>query len=349
MWWSFGRGALDRFGGALALAVALFLSLCDIVIFAHQGIQIRNAIALRTSCFHDILTRQGMGRLVQVFLAHAVLTPLNDLIHVRRGYMGQFGNASRDNQATGNVFGKVAVLKIGLVFRTAIVHGGGRHGMRQSPISLVGQEHGIQIGRIANIGPVRSNHPVLDMMQGRQGESGIALLQDTAQFQDFIGNVRQQFPGIFTGTLIKEGWFVKGNTDILVVIKAIGNGGMPDGIDIHERDGQEIVGRLQLGQRSHQVLQDVQDGLCAGSRVLVVVIGMFDSNHDINFLFRAEYFDGFAVLDNVTGPGQRFQGTDMTGIAKVIAQDMTGTQIKAAFAGHGNEHDALFQVRFQRL
>ena len=302
----------------------------QVMIGLHKGIEVGESIMLRGAGGMQILA--GELPIDQILPPDHLLAPKDDIVHVRRGNAGQFRNASRDDQPHGNVLGEVAVLEVGQVLGRS-VHLHLSHGMGQTAIALVGTEHGVDAGLVANVVAVAGEHPLADVVQTVEVEGGVALEEDALELHDLVGYQIELFAGVFVGSLVKEGWSIEGFGHIAVAVETKGNGGMPHAVDIHQGNGQEVAGRIKDGKPAHEAMEDVRYVLLG-----FAVLGRYD---DLDLLLGAKDLDGLAILDNAARPGQSFEGKEVGVADELTAEVVDGAQVETALAGHGADGDAL--------
>jgi len=275
----------------------------------------------------------------QIFLAHHFLRPVEDRVNARGWDTRKLGNAFGDQQSAGQILGKVAVLEIGQKLFLSVNFRFNRR-VGETAVALVGDEHAVEVGLIANVVAVRVDHPVADVHQGRHVHVGIFFFQDALDFEHLVGAAVQHLARELGRSLVKEWRLVQGFGDVLVVVVAVGNGRVPDRVDVHERDSQEIAAGLENGETSHQFLQQVLDRFDGG-------FAHFGSNDNINFLFGSQHLDNFTVVENAAGPRQGFERKEIADRAEIVTEAVAGLKVKASLSWHGTENHAGFQILLQ--
>ena len=304
----------------------------------HELIKIGKSIMLRGTGGMQILA--GKLSIDQILLANHLLAPKDDIVHVRGGDTSQFGNASCDDQPHGNVFGKVPVLEVGQILGLPIdLHLS--HGMGQAAISLVGTEHGVDAGLVANVVAVAGEHPLADVVQTVEVEGRIALEEDPLELHDLVGYQIELLAGVFVGSLVKEGRSIEGFGNIAVAVEAITDRRVPHTVDIHQCDCQEVAGGIKDGKFAYQTVEDVRDVLFR--------LAMLGRDNDLDLLLGSKNLNGLAILDNTAGPGQCFEGKQVGMADELAAEVVDGTQVKTTLAGHGADGNALLQIRLELL
>mmetsp|Transcript_6056 Transcript_6056/g.12152 ORF Transcript_6056/g.12152 Transcript_6056/m.12152 type:complete len:370 (-) Transcript_6056:162-1271(-) len=306
------------------------------MIFLHEGVQIGPAVVLRRAGGFNILAAKLA--IDEVFLAHDLLGPHDDIVHVRGGDTCHFGNTARDAEPAGDIFGKVAVAEVGFVLFDAVDFDlDGR--VSEATVPLVALEHGINIGLVTNIVAVRPKHPFSDMMKTTQVKGGILFHQDALEFKDFVGHQCQLLTRVFIGTLVKERRLIHRHINISVAVVSVADRRVPYRVNVHEGDGQKVAGGDHLGGRSDDGLQRVESRINRGSQGR--------RNDNVYLFFGTKDFDTLTVFNNTACPRESLECKETRRIDKLVAENVTSAHVEATFTRHGTQDDALFQERLQ--
>mmetsp|Transcript_9004 Transcript_9004/g.19162 ORF Transcript_9004/g.19162 Transcript_9004/m.19162 type:complete len:247 (-) Transcript_9004:530-1270(-) len=232
------------------------IQVIQVVIDLHESIEIGKSISLRSTRRLHIFSNQLS--VDYVLLLEHFLAPNYDIVHVWSRHTGELSNTPGNNKTHRNILGEVAIPEIRQIFLLPI-NLDLSHWMCQTAISFVGTKHRVNIGFVPNIIAVGANHPLRNMMKSIKRQRWIFFQKNSFQLKYFIRNLSKFLTSVFICTVVKKGRLIKRLGNIFVTIKTVRNGWMPNTIDIHEGDSQEVIGRVESRTFSNQLMEEICD------------------------------------------------------------------------------------------